>query len=96
MPFLVTVKARDLGHIFLNLAVSATDRGEAIVFLTLVPLLIQTWYFFFSLQVFWLEVLLLPASEELNGFGIKGGRDFSTGSLQGSRVEEVCDLAIME
>ena len=42
MPFLVTVEARDLGHVFPSPAVSAGGIGAASVFLTLVPLLIQT------------------------------------------------------
>ena len=42
MPFLVIVEARDLGHIFFSLTVSAGSRSGASVFLTLVPLLIQT------------------------------------------------------
>ena len=42
MPFLVTVEARDLGHVFPSPAVSTGSRGEASVFLTLVLLLIQT------------------------------------------------------
>ena len=42
MPFLVTVEARDLEHVFSSLAVSAGGRCKVSVFLTLVPLLIQT------------------------------------------------------
>ena len=41
MPFLVTVEAQNLGHIFPNLAVSASSRDGASVFLTLILLLIQ-------------------------------------------------------
>ena len=42
MPFFVIVKVRDLEHVFLDPAVSAGNMGGASVFLTLVPLLIQT------------------------------------------------------
>ena len=41
MPFLVTVEARDLGHIFPSPAVSASGKGGASVFSTMVPLLLQ-------------------------------------------------------
>ena len=41
MLFLVTVEARDLGHLFSNLAVSASGRDKAGSFSTQVPLLIQ-------------------------------------------------------
>ena len=52
--------------------------------------------FFFSLRAFLSEVLLFPAGEELDGFDVKGGESFSTGLLRGSRVEEACDLAMVE
>ena len=42
MPFLVTVKANDLGRVFSSPTISAGSRGRASVFLTLIPLLIQT------------------------------------------------------
>ena len=42
MPFFVTVEVRDLGHVFSNLAISASGRGETSIFSILVPLLIQT------------------------------------------------------
>ena len=42
VPFLVTVEVPDLGHVFPSLAVSASGRGGASIFLNLVPLLIQT------------------------------------------------------
>ena len=41
MPFLVTVEAHDLELVFLSPTVSASGRGGASVFLTLVLLLIQ-------------------------------------------------------
>ena len=41
MLFHVTFEVRDLGHVFLNPAISAGGRGGASVFSTLVPLLIQ-------------------------------------------------------
>ena len=40
MPFFVTVEVRELEHVFSNLAISASGKGKASVFLTLVPLLI--------------------------------------------------------
>ena len=46
MPFLVTVEAHDLGHVFPSPAVSAGGRGRASVFSTVVLLLIQTLMFF--------------------------------------------------
>ena len=52
--------------------------------------------FFFFLRAFLSEVLLLPADEELDSFGAESGGSFSIGLLQGSRVEEACDLATME
>ena len=41
MSFFVTAEARDLGHVFPSPAVSASGRGGASVFSTLVLLLIQ-------------------------------------------------------
>ena len=52
--------------------------------------------FFFFFQAFLSEVSLLPAGEELDGFGAEGGGGYSTGLSQGSRVEETCDLAMVE
>ena len=52
--------------------------------------------FFFSLWAFLLEVLLLPAGKELDGFGTKSGRHFSTRFLQESWIEKVYDLAMVE
>ena len=43
-----------------------------------------------------LEVLLLPVSKELDGFGAKGDGDFLTGLLQRFWVEEAFDLVIVE
>ena len=63
MPFIVTVKARDLGHIFLSPTISACGRGRAIVFSTLVPLLIQTSMLF-----------LLSPSFLVGGLAASGGR----------------------
>ena len=42
------------------------------------------------------EVSLLPAGEELDGFGAEGGGGFLTGLVRGSWVEEVYDLAMVE
>ena len=42
------------------------------------------------------EVSLLPAGEELDGFGAEGGGGFLTGLSRGSQVEEACDLATVE
>ena len=47
MPFLVTVEARDLGHVFPSPTVSTSGRDRASIFSTLVPLLIQTSMLFF-------------------------------------------------
>ena len=63
MPFLVTVEARDLGHVFPNPAVSASGRGGTSVFSTLVPLLIQTSMLF-----------LLSPSLLIGGLATSGGR----------------------
>ena len=54
------------------------------------------WCFFFSLRAFLLEVLLLPVSKELDGFGAEGDGDFLTGLLQRFWVEEAFDLVIVE
>ena len=63
MPFFVTVEAHDLGHVFPSPTVSASGRGEASVFLTLVPLLIQTSILF-----------LLSPSFFVGGLAASGGR----------------------
>ena len=42
MPFFVIVEVHDLRYVFLNPVVSAGSRDRAGVFLTLIPLLIQT------------------------------------------------------
>ena len=52
--------------------------------------------FFFSLQPFLSEVSLISAGEELDGFGVKGGRGFLTELSRRSQVEEVYDLAKVE
>ena len=52
--------------------------------------------FLFFLQAFLLEVLLLLAGKELDGFGAKSGGNFSMGLLQRSWVEEACDWATVE
>ena len=52
--------------------------------------------FFFSLRAFLSEVSLLPAGEELDGFGAEGGGGFSTGLSRGSWVEEAYDLVTVE
>ena len=70
--------------------------GELVFFWPLSRCWSKCRYFFFSLQAFLLEVSLLPEGEEFDGFGGKGGEDFSTGLLWGSRVEEACDLATVE
>ena len=64
MPFLVTVEAHDLGHIFSSSAFSTSDRGETSVLLTLVLLLIQT------SMLFLLSLSLLVGS--LTTFGGQG------------------------
>ena len=53
MLFLVIFEAHDLGYVFPSPTVSDGSRGEASVFSTLVPLLIQTSiYFLLSLSLF--------------------------------------------
>ena len=42
------------------------------------------------------EILLLPAGEELDGFGAKAGEGFLTRLLWESWVEEAFDLATVE
>ena len=56
----------------------------------------KRWCFFFSFQAFLLEVLLLPAGKELDSFGAENDVGFSTGLLQEFRIEDACDLAIVE
>ena len=63
MLFLVTVEARDLGHVFSSPAVSTGSRGRASVFSTLVPLLIQTSMLF-----------LLSPSFLVGGLAASGGQ----------------------
>ena len=63
MLFLVTVEARDLGHIFPSHVVSTSGRGGASIFSTLVPLLIQTSMLF-----------LLSPSLLVGGLTASGGR----------------------
>ena len=63
MPFLVIVKAHNLGHVFPSPTVSAGGRGGASVFSTLVPLLIQTSMLF-----------LLSPSLFIGGLAASGGR----------------------
>ena len=53
-------------------------------------------YFFFSLQAFLSEVLLLLAGMELDKFGAKVGRGFLTGLLQEFQIEETFDLPTMK
>lgn len=53
MPFLIIVKVCNVGHVFPHFAISASNKGEDSVFLTLVPLLIQTsMLFLFFLSLF--------------------------------------------
>ena len=61
MPFLITVEARNLEHVFLNPAVSIGGRGEASIFSTLVSLLIQ------MLMVFLLSPNLLVGGLAASG-----------------------------
>ena len=63
MPFLVTVEARDLGHVFPSSTISAGGRGGTSVFSTLVSLLIQTSMLF-----------LLSLSLLVGGLADSGGR----------------------
>ena len=63
MPFLVTVEACNLEHIFPSLTISTGGRGGASVFSTLVPLLIQTSMLF-----------LLSPSLLVGGLAASGGR----------------------
>ena len=53
-------------------------------------------YFFFSLQAFLSKVSLLPAHNELTGFGTESGRGFLTGLLRGCYMGETYDLASVE
>ena len=52
------------------------------------------WYLFFFLLAFLLEVLL--AGKGFGSFGTKRGGGFLTGLLQGSQIEEACNLATVE
>ena len=104
MPFLVTVEARDLGHVFLGPAVSASSRGRASVFSTLVLLLIQTSMLFLLSPGLFVESLATSGGRGIGRLQCRRWRGFFNGivasflteSLRGSRVEEACDLATME
>lgn len=82
VPFFIIVEPNNQKDIFFNLTISVTSRGEVIIFSTLVFLLIFiSKNFFFSLQVFLLEILLFLVDKELDNFGTN--KDYSTRFCRG-------------
>ena len=83
MPFLVTVEARDLGHVFPSSTVSASGRGGASVFLTLVSLLIQTSMLFLLSPSFLVRGLAASGGRGVRRFRCQRRRGFFDGVVVG-------------
>lgn len=65
MHFLIIVEVHNLRYVFSNFAISAGSRGRAIIFSTLVPLLIQILMLLFFSLSFFVEDLAASSRQKL-------------------------------